>query len=257
MTTTPVYDEKGHCPICDRATRFASMSRDFRDQLVCADCPRQSSVPRERALMLALERHAPDWRNLRIHESSPAERGVSAVLKDQCRGYVPTQFLPGVARGSMVDGVRCEDLEAQTFADESFDIVLTQDVLEHLFAPDAAMRETARTLAPGGIAILTTPTVSVFAESYPVAIREADGSVRHYIEPEYHGNPVDPNGSLVTWHFGYDLADRIGAWSGLDVVVERSVDRTHGVLGPMTEVYVCRKPGVRKGRRLWGFQNRR
>ena len=31
----------------------------------------------------------------------------------------------------------------------------------------------------------------------------------HHAEPEYHGNPVDPHGSLVTWHFGYDLAARI------------------------------------------------
>ncbi len=238
---TPVYDDKGHCPICDRRTRFVALTPAFRDQLVCADCPRQSSLPRERALMLSLRRHAPDWRSLRVHESSPAESGVSLILKEQCAGYVPTQFMPDVALGASANGVRCESLEALTFADASFDLVVVQDVLEHLFQPDEAMREIARTLAPGGVALLTTPTAHQIEMSFRAAERAPDGSVRHLVPPEYHGNPIDPNGSLVTWHFGDDLIELMGMWSGLDVVAERYHDRTHGVLGPMTDVYVCRK----------------
>ena len=58
-------------------------------------------------------------------------------------------------------------------------------------------------------------------------------------EPEYHGNPVSDAGSLVTFHYGYDFAELITAWSGLDVEIVRFHDHRHGVIGDFTEVYVA------------------
>jgi len=37
-------------------------------------------------------------------------------------------------------GVTCKDLEQQTFADETFDLIVTQDVLEHDFRPDLVIK---------------------------------------------------------------------------------------------------------------------
>ena len=87
--------------------------------------------------------------------------------------------------------------------------MVTQDVFEHIFDVDAAFREIRRTLRPDGAHIFTTPLVNKARPTECRASRAADGSVRHHAEPEYHGNPVDPQGSLVTWHFGFDLAARI------------------------------------------------
>lgn len=36
--------------------------------------------------------------------------------------------------------VTCEDLEQQTFADETFDLIVTQHVLEHDFRPDLVIK---------------------------------------------------------------------------------------------------------------------
>ncbi|MBA2591465.1 MAG: class I SAM-dependent methyltransferase [Gammaproteobacteria bacterium] len=47
-------------------------------------------------------------------------------------------------------GVTCEDLEQQTFADEAFDLIVTQDVLEHEFPPDLVHQQIGRTLRSGG-----------------------------------------------------------------------------------------------------------
>ncbi|WP_262296544.1 class I SAM-dependent methyltransferase [Microvirga sesbaniae] len=91
--------------------------------------------------MLALKAVAPDWYNKEIHESSPGSSGVSVRLRNSCRFYTPTHYFPGIPLGTLHQGYRCEDLEKQTFEDEAFDLVITQDVLEHVFDPAAVHRE--------------------------------------------------------------------------------------------------------------------
>jgi hypothetical protein len=102
-----------------------------------------------------------------------------------------------------------------------------------------------RTLKPGGAYVHTFPIVS----SQVVAIIDRaeigeDGNVRHLVSPpEYHGNPVDSSGALVTKSYGYDIGKQIAEWSNFDVEIIRYCDRSHGLLGDFTEVIVCRKPG--------------
>jgi SAM-dependent methyltransferase len=56
-----------------------------------------------------------------------------------------------------IRGIRKEDLTATSFADASFDIVVCSHVLEHVPDDQAAFKEIARILKPGGTAILLTP----------------------------------------------------------------------------------------------------
>ena len=233
-----VYDRPGFCPICAAEVRFTATQAWYRDFLHCSGC---RSIPRERALALVLERNFPDWRTLAIHESSPAERGISAKLKRECPGYVATQFFPGAARGAVVQGFRNENLEALTYPDASFDLVVTLDVMEHVNRPDEVLREVSRTLRPGGAYLFTVPTYKGRIETERRAHFRSDGSVEHMAEPEYHGNPVSDKGALVTFHYGYDFAALISAWSWLDVEVSRFHDHRHGVIGDFTEVYLARR----------------
>ena len=233
-----VYDRPGFCPICAAEVRFQAAQAWFRDHLFCSGC---GSIPRERALALVLERRFPDWRDLAIHESSPADRGISQKLARECPGYVATQFCPGAPRGALVEGFRNEDLEALTYPDASFDLTVTLDVMEHVNRPDAVLREIARTLRPGGAYLFTVPTYKGKLETERRAHFRADGSVEHMAEPEYHGNPVSDQGALVTFHYGYDFAELISAWSGFDVEVTRFHDHRHGVIGEFTEVYLARR----------------
>jgi SAM-dependent methyltransferase len=231
---------RGFCPICRCETTFRAEQEWFRDHLLCLSCE-NGSIPRERALMLAIDNLAPEWRILRIHESSPCPRGVSQMLRRDCRGYVATQFFPDISLGTEHAGFRCEDLERQTFPDESFDLVVTQDVMEHVFEPEAVYREIWRTLRPGGLYLHTTPIYKERVKSARRAIRLGDGSIRYLAKPEYHGNPTDAQGSLVTWHYGYDLPDLIARWTPFDVEVGRFNDRRHGIVAEFTEVIICKK----------------
>jgi SAM-dependent methyltransferase len=191
--------------------------------------------------MLALKTARPDWRSLRIHESSPGGRGASAKIAKECAHYVATHFFPGAAPGEMVNGFRSENLEAQTFRDESFDIVLSLDVMEHVNRPDLVFREVCRTLKRGGLHVFTTPTYKQNQKTERRAEYLRDGSISYLFEPEYHGNPISDAGSLVTFHFGYDLPELITQWCGMDVEVSRWHSPARGIIGEFTEVYCCTK----------------
>jgi SAM-dependent methyltransferase len=234
---------QGECPICQNKTTFEARHEWFRDNLICRRCD-GGSIPRQRALMQVLHELAPNWRELRIHESSPGNGGASRVLSRDCKSYLGTQYFPDVVPGNCKNGARCENLEAQTFPDESFDVVITQDVMEHVFHPDRVYREVYRTLRPGGLYIHTVPIYNDRVTSERRASLAPDGSIVHHAEPEYHGNPIDPLGSLVTFHYGYDLHDLVAEWTPFDVEVRRFHQRTAGIVGEFGEVVICRKPCI-------------
>jgi SAM-dependent methyltransferase len=184
----------------------------------------------------------PEWRTLKIHESSPADRGTSLKIRQECPGYIASHFDPTIPFGTIHPNghYRSEDLEHQTFADESFDLVITQDVFEHLFNPDLAIREIARTLRPGGAHIGTVPLVRREQPSRRRA-RLGGGKIVHELPPEYHGNPLSPDGSLVTIDWGFDIANYLGHVSGLSTTLFSIDDLHFGLRAKYLEVLVCRK----------------
>jgi SAM-dependent methyltransferase len=205
-------ENEGYCNCCEQNTTFASENGWLRDFYICCKC---GSIPRERALMFAIERYCPNWPNLVIHESSPVERGASLRLKRSAGDYISSQYFPGIESGVIHNGVRCENLENMSFANASIDLHVTQDVFEHLFFPDKALSEISRTLRPGGMIISTIPLENKEKPTQIMAELEADGTIQYFSEPVYHGNPVSDKGALVTRKWGYDIVDFIYKSSGL------------------------------------------
>jgi hypothetical protein len=235
-----VLSNDGYCAVCDAPSHFTARDPWLRDHYRCDRC---GSIPRERALLTVLEREFPNWRDLSIHESSPGLPS-SDRLRRLCDSYVATHYFPDVPVGTIERGVRNEDLSRQTFPDECFDLVITQDVMEHVLDPEGAFREIARTLRPGGAHVFTTPIYPGLTTSERRA-RSRNGEVEYLAEPEYHGNPIDAGGSLVTMHWGQDITGIISRSSGLATRVHVTVDRSLGIDGSFIEVLVSRKPPVR------------
>lgn len=226
----------GYCPVCRKPTLFLKRRDWLRDFYICPWC---RSIPRQRALMEVLRQCFPNWRDLDIYESSP-DGALSRHLQRQCRGYIASQYWPDAAPGSSRDGVRCEDLEALTFETESFDLVVTQDVFEHVLDPDAAFREVARVLAAGGAHVFTVPLYTDRKTS--VRARRRESGIEYLAEPAYHHNPVDPNGSLVVTDWGLDTVECIRRASGMHTELYRLRDPRRGIDGEFLDVLVSRKP---------------
>ncbi len=237
-STPPVFQTSGHCPTCDSDVDFVARNPWFRDHFVCTCC---GSIPRERALMVAIDSYFPKWREAVIHESSPGQRGASLRLSKECSQYIPSQYFPDHAPGVLVGKMRCENLESLSFSDESIDLHITQDVLEHVFHPSRVFREIARTLKPGGMHIWTVPLVN---KGQPSRLRaRIEGNDILYLEPEqYHGNPVGDGRALVTVDWGFDICRHIFESSGLFTQLVHIDDLSKGIRAQYIEVLVTVKP---------------
>ena len=190
--------------------------------------------------MQVLKRYYPDYQKMRIHESSPGGRGVSVRLGRECKNYSYSHYFPDTPRGAFnaTHKARCESLEALTFPDGAFDLIITQDVMEHVMDPEAAFREIARVLRPGGAHIFTVPLVRKTEPSRPRARRLLDGSIDYLLPAEYHGNPVDNKGSLVTMDWGYDILTAIYAVSGMPGQIIYTDDLDRGIRAQFIDVVV-------------------
>lgn len=138
-------------------------------------------------------------------------------------------------------GVRNEDLTKLTFADGSFDVLLSFDCFEHM--PDFAsgIREVARVLKPGGRMMWTVP----FRADSPVNIIRAtmgpDGKIEHHEPPEYHGDPLDSAGCLCYTHFGWEMFDQVRAAGFRDAYALAFWSDAFGYLGVEQFVFVALK----------------
>lgn len=232
------FKQKGVCPCCEQEVYFIAHNPWLRDHFRCTSC---NCIPRERALMLTIKNEYPNWKTLKIHESSPGNRGHSVTLRAHVKDFTETQFFANESLGTYVNNIRNEDLEHQTFPDETFDLVITSDVMEHIYEPEKAFKEIHRTLKPGGAHIFSVPIINKHKPTQRWANKGKDGSPVFLYEPEWHGNPIDAKGSPVTFHWGYDIKDFIIKHTGADCEIVYIDDLNFGIRAEYIEIIVAKK----------------
>ncbi|MFC2154209.1 ATP-binding cassette domain-containing protein [Candidatus Altiarchaeota archaeon] len=157
------------------------------------------------SLMGALE----NLRALDIYEAQST--GILHNTLSSLPRYVCSEYFDGCKPGTIhASGVRCEDIESLSFPDESFDIIITQDVIEHIPHPEKAFAEIYRALKPGGSHIFTVPIHEGHATK--VRANKEDGKINYLLPPVRHLDGLRPEGILLYTDWGDDLVDKLNAW---------------------------------------------
>jgi SAM-dependent methyltransferase len=182
-------------------------------------------------LSLAELIEAPSFSRLEIYE--PGIAGPLRYVLRRLPHYVNSYYWPEVTPGEEQDGVRCEDLRHLTFADESFDLVISSDILEHVRGPMDAFAEIFRVLRPGARHVFTVPMIWPLPSTTQTRVDYSGPEDNHLLPPVYHGSPTDPQGSLVYTDFGMDLPESLREL-GFETVTH------HGYRNAIT--FISRKP---------------
>jgi SAM-dependent methyltransferase len=204
-------DVYGVCSVCGVETRFVRnrwvLSRELRDSwpasfveresMLCAEC---GSSRRVRLLADALLRlYGVGARSVaRLVDQEPFRSLDVAEVNAAGRMH---PFLSRLPRLTYVEYPE-EDVQALSWADGSYDLVLTSETLEHVPDLHAALRETRRVLRPGGRHVFTVP----------VDGRLETTCSRNGLDPQHHGRGGGPF-ALVTrkadmlahWDIGRDM----------------------------------------------------
>ena len=126
-----------------------------------------------------------------------------------------------------------QDLCALTFASESFDLVLCNELFEHVQHLDRAFNEIARVLRPGGRLVATCPLAFGQQESIVKAVEDPEtGEIKLLRERELHGDPIRPEqGSLVYRIPGWEILEQLKEAGFAQTHIHHIASWKHGVVG--------------------------
>jgi SAM-dependent methyltransferase len=264
------FELDGMCAACRRPTRLLVDRRygarqtadgwipNWRERLVCRHCGlnnRQRAMAHALSDAVAARASGPQPPTLyAMEQASPLFAWLRANLPADCTGseYLDRRVSPFDRIWSRLrhtgHRLRHEDAEALSFDDEQFDFVVSNDVLEHVNEPVAALAEMYRVLKPGGELFLSLPFRHDCEHSVRRATLSAAG-LRHFLPAQFHGNPMSRSASLVFHDFGWDFLDWLRSAGFGDVGLRLYWSDTQGYLGDPQYYFHASRPGMGPSRR--------
>mmetsp|Transcript_23218 Transcript_23218/g.39871 ORF Transcript_23218/g.39871 Transcript_23218/m.39871 type:complete len:248 (+) Transcript_23218:10049-10792(+) len=206
------------CVMCGAEGETRTVRENTANNRACGSC---KATLRYRAQAAAMISHFCKGRVRSYHEACQkgvfddlsiwemALRGPFVRHFTNLDGYVQSYFWEDMKPGETRDGVICQDVTQLTFEDNTFDLVVSSDVMEHVHDPWAGFAEIGRALKPGGAHIFTIPVrLPLRTESRTrTTLDTKTGELTYHLPEVYHkSGQLEP--SLVFTDFGSDIFDR-------------------------------------------------
>ncbi len=183
---------KATCPSC-RKKIFISLGKTAF-QLRCISCGANGT---NLSLIPVIEEHKSKIEVASVWEMSTYGATLNYLNKN-FNSVVATEFNENHNSGEFVDGILNQDVQKTSFANDSFDIITSNQVFEHVPDNVAAFAECYRVLKPGGALIFSVPLYKM-----PRTVRLAqikDGKLELLVEPpEYHASRATGAESVLTF----------------------------------------------------------
>ena len=240
----------GYCEVCESVEKLLvdynytdNNVPNYRERLVCEKCKNNN---RQRFILGYLKKEIANLKqkeNIKVY-SYEQVTAFYKELKKSLKGIEITgsEFLGKQYKsGEIVNGVRNEDATKLSFAENSFNIVISNDVFEHVYDINKTFKELNRVLMQGGKLIFTIPFMLSKDSTYKRAQLE-DDEIIYNDKPIYHGNPLSENGSLVFYDFGWDIVDIIKSHGFKEVYMLAYYSYFYGYLGSgLQYIFVAEK----------------
>lgn len=202
----PVYRwiiVSGKCPVCGPSSFVVLKPDPFTTR-----CIRCRANVTNLSIVSAIEKMLGGAHGKTAYEMS-SYGSTWTYLSRTCADFHFSEYFPGHKSGEWINGIRNEDAVHLSFESESFDIITSNQVFEHIFEDIKAYRECWRTLKPGGSLIFTVPTHNTTSTEQVAQL--TDGRIKWLSTPEFHSSRLTgPNSVPVFWRFSVnDIAQRV------------------------------------------------
>lgn len=202
----------GYCQACEQMTGLVAdwhssdkITPNYRERLVCPVCRLNN---RQRYSMGLLKKMVSRLEGIRpviylYEQVTPFYH--YAVTKLSEADIIGSEYFGFEHKsGEVINGIRHEDAMALSFANESIDLIMSNDVYEHVPDYKQSLKEAYRVIKHGGKLVFSIPFYANRDETRYRAVLE-EGSIKHLLPEQYHGNPMLNKGSLVFNDFGWDI----------------------------------------------------
>ena len=141
--------------------------------------------------------------NFKIYETATYNVFRHDTLRNTSN-YIVSEYFDDRPFGTYVNNIRNENLVNLSFSDNSFDVLINSDVLEHVSDLDKCLSEIKRVLKPGGFHIFTVPVDIALPKTLERA-KLTEGKIEHLMPPVMHGDTIRSSGILAFRDFGSDV----------------------------------------------------
>ena len=215
------YRYSGYCDACKSKTNFfiETMWKKNTEGIGCLKCGLNS---RMRNMFYFIDQYYRPGMNVYISEQVTS---FYKILKNRIPNLIGSEYDPS----GTLTGIMHQDITDFDFPDKSFDMYISNDVLEHVFDYKKAISESYRILSNNGILILHVP----LHEMNDIVVRSImkDNKLYHIKTPIYHGNPLSGDGSLCVTDFGWDILKEIRStgFKNVKIIMRRDIEKgIHG-----------------------------